>query len=294
MFAQYFAGYLFEKNILTKKQLVDGLKSMKKSRVKLGVLAINAGYLTVEQVEQLHRKQTAVDMRFGDLAVDMGFLTQKQVDELLAIQPSQHLLLAQTLVDHEYIKNIQLANALNEFKSKYDLTDFDMSNMDEKRAIAFITKYYNLAEEKNADKIASYIVLLLNNLIRFIGDDFVPIELDRRISCSDAVCIEQNISGELPFHTMLEGDEITYIQFASRFAGEEIPVFDEYSKAAGADFLNLQNGLYMVNMSNNHNIELKLHPTSVKIGDSDYDNGMCCIPIMYAFGNVNFVIGNES
>ena len=41
---------------------------------------------------------------------------------------------------------------------------------------------------------------------------------------------------------------------------EELYEFDEYVSASMEDFLNLHNGLYSVNMSNDYSMELHLQP----------------------------------
>lgn len=290
MFAQFFAGYLFTNQYLTRQQLLDGLKAMKRSRVKLGVLAMNAGYLTAEQIEEIHRKQAKVDMRFGELAVGLGYMSIEQVEELLSGQPSRHLLLAQALVDKEYMDNATFAKALNEFRANYDLTDQDMTAMDDERAATFIERYYHLEKEKNANALAEYIVLLFHNLIRFVGSDFVPVPMKTGTKCEDTVMLQQKMTGILNMKTVLEADEITFIQLASRFAGEEIPVLDEYSKAAGQDLMNLQNGLFLLHVAREYEIELKLHPVRLTTGKSELEMGMCCIPLMFSFGTVSYIL----
>ncbi len=55
MINQYFGQYLFNKGILTAKQLFDVLAHERSVRVKLGVLAINAEVMTAIQVEKIHQ-----------------------------------------------------------------------------------------------------------------------------------------------------------------------------------------------------------------------------------------------
>ena len=46
MYTQLFGGYLLNHGILTTAQLAAVMDQAKETRVKLGVLAINAGYMT--------------------------------------------------------------------------------------------------------------------------------------------------------------------------------------------------------------------------------------------------------
>ena len=290
MYAQFFAGYLLQEKYLSKSQVIEGLKAMKKSRVKLGVLAMNAGYLTAAQVEEIHARQTKEDKRMGDIAVEMGYLKTWQVDELLANQPSRHLLLAQTLMDKEYMNNETFVQALAKFKELYNISDVDMDAVDSRKLSNIVTKLYNLESVGDSDAIAAYIILLFKNLIRFIGDDYVPVELDFKFAGDEVVKVEQTIKGEFTMSTLCETDELTFIQMASRFANEEMPILDEYSKAAVEDFMNLHNGLFLVDMSHDKNVELQLAAPEIVIGNEEKDKGLCCVPIMFSFGKVKFYL----
>ena len=105
MFTQFFGSYLLNKKIVSPANLRLALEKKDSTRVKLGVLAINAGYMTSKQVDAVHRKQATVDKRIGDIAVEMGYLTEAQVEELLSSQKTGCLLLGQALVDMGCLTN---------------------------------------------------------------------------------------------------------------------------------------------------------------------------------------------
>jgi len=291
MFAQFFGNYLLEENYIEKKQLIEGLKKTKNSRVKLGVLAIDAGYLTAAQVEKIHAKQAQVDKRIGDIAVELGYLTNAQVEELLTNQPARYLLLSQSLLDKEYMNNSQLEEALAKFKAKYNLTEEDLSDSAQGDKLSNVIKsFYKLDDSDSSVYIGTYIKLLFNNLVRFIGDDFVTVGPESMVLSDSDIKVSQQISGEFSTTTFIQTDEISLLQFVSRYAGEDIPVLDEYSIAAAQDFLNLHNGLFMVNMSNDSNIELKLAPPEIANEGLSKEKSYVSIPVMLSFGNVNFIL----
>ena len=291
MFAQFFANYLLEENYIQKKQLIEGLKKTKNSRVKLGVLAIDAGYLTAAQVEKIHARQAQVDKRIGDIAIELGYLTNAQVEELLSNQPARYLLLSQSLLDKEYMSNSQLEEALTKFRAKYDLTEEDMSDAQQGDKLSSVIKsFYKLDDSVTSQYIGTYIKLLFNNLVRFIGDDFVIVGPERMVVSDNDIKVSQQISGEFSTLTFMQTDEISLLQFVSRYAEEDIPVLDEYSIAAAQDFLNLHNGLFMVKMSNDSNIELKLSPPEITDDEISHEKLYVSIPIMLTFGNINFIL----
>jgi CheY-specific phosphatase CheX len=100
----------------------------------------------------------------------------------------------------------------------------------------------------------------------------------------------QEIHGEAALYTAIAADEKTFIGFAEKYAGESFSNVDEYVKASVGEFLNLVNGLFLVNMSNN-NVELELNPQVVESRKSL--NGFTdafCIPFEFAFGKIEFII----
>ena len=81
------------------------------------------------------------------------------------------------------------------------------------------------------------------------------------------------------------------IAFASRYAKEEFHEFDEYVKASIEDFLNLHNGLFNVNMSNEFSLELNLCPPEVH-EEEKLTNAtkIYVFPIIFPFGTIHFLM----
>lgn len=291
MFTQFFGNYLLNENYLTIEQLSEGLRDMKESRAKFGVLAMNAGYLTGEQVEFLHQKQMFENKRIGDLAVDMGYITKEQVEELLSRQPAGYLMLGQALVDKGYITNIQFSEAINDYKNMYSLSEKDLTQNHNDKLEKMLSDLYLNDEIEEREDFLQYITLLFNNIVRFIGDDFIPLEVPQMADSSRCNCAYQEIQGQLTFKSVLEGEASTLLQFAARYAGDDFVEVDEYVSASAEDFLNLINGLFAVNMSNEKNIELKLLPPGFLVDCNGVRNQViCCLPIGFSFGTINFVL----
>lgn len=291
MFTQFFGNYLLNESYVTSEQLTDALKDMKESRPKFGVLAMNAGYLTGEQVEYLHQKQMFENKRIGDLAVEMGYITEEQVGELLSRQPVGYLMLGQTLVDKGYMTNVQFSEAINEYKSLYSVSESDMQEEKAGMLDKLVDEMYFNDEIENKDAYVGYISLLFNNIIRFIGDDFIPLEVPKMADSSRCNCAYQDVTGEIAFRSVLEGEGSTLLQFAARYAGEDFVEVDEYVSASAEDFLNLINGLFAVNMSNEKNVELKLEaPTFSSDCGQVKGEVICCLPVGFTFGTVNFIL----
>lgn len=290
MYTQFFGNYLLNKNIITPEQLVEAMQAQKDIHLKLGVLAIHAGLLTAQEVQQIHIKQTHVDKRFGEIAVDEGYLTSEQVDELLSSQVPSYLRLGQALVDKGYIDISEFQNTMIDYQSEHELTDDDFSNEQQEKVDCLIREFFNFDEVVDADYLYDYISLLFNNIVRFIGEDFTIFPIVRIGAYPINWCVSQDIIGSINLHTAMDMDEQTLIAFASRYVGDEFDENDDYVKASLEDFLNLHNGLFTVNQSNDSSIELHLGTPKTE-NDVLFipETPVYYIPIQFSFGMVNFI-----
>ncbi len=291
MFTQFFGNYLLNEKLVTPEQLVDALQDKKNTRMKLGVLAINAGYMTASQVERVHEMQKKMDKRFGDTAVELGYVTDEQVGELLHAQPVGYLLLGQALVDKGYMDNAAFESAINAYKEKYSLSDEDIASNEQGKTETLVTSLCDFSKTKNPELYEEFVSLLINNLIRFVGDDFTPLNPEYSINSTSFKSTSQEVNGEFSTVTRIFADETTLIEFAERYSGEEINELNEYVEASGQDFINLHNGLFTVNVSNNQQIELTLTPPTPLAGLNPMDVDNCLVlPFQYPFGTIRVSI----
>ncbi len=289
MFTQFFGSYLLNKKIVSPANLRLALEKKDSTRVKLGVLAINAGYMTAKQVDAVHRKQATVDKRIGDIAVEMGYLTEAQVEELLSSQKTGCLLLGQALVDMGCLTNEEFEMVLNNYKKENGLTDKDFSEESNEKTENVISSFFSL-EGEYSDYCSEYVNILFKNLIRFVGDDFTPL-VNAEIGDSDLTVI-QELCGDFCAVSAISLDDKAAAAFASRFAEEEVTDMD-YAKDAISEFLNLSNGLYNVNISESTGKEIGLTPqesTTASAVKSIKAKFTLTIPVEFTFGTVIFTL----
>ena len=73
---EYILGnYLVGSGKLTEEQLEVVVGQLDKIRVKLGLIAVAEGMMTLAQADEVNRLQSVMDKRFGDIAVEKGYLT---------------------------------------------------------------------------------------------------------------------------------------------------------------------------------------------------------------------------
>lgn len=240
MLNQFFGHYLLNKGILTQNQLCEVLQSEQHSKVKLGVLAVDAGLMTAAQVESIHHLQWLQDKRFGELAIQQGYLTREQVQQLLDSQQSGHLVLMQTIADRGYMTLNEVEEALAEFRKEYNIT----SNLDadDNVVIKKLTDFSSAGDR--AASFYDYVGLLLRNVVRFLNGTPFSVKqfAEREQKGKWYVC--QQIVGDLSLSTGLLMDETVLLEIASRFYGEKLSVADELALDSVSEFLNVHNGVF--------------------------------------------------
>lgn len=290
MYTQFFGNYLLDRNAVTQQQLFDAMQKQSSARMKLGTLAMHAGYMTATEVDNVVIQQTHKDQKFGELAVDMGYLTNEQVMELLKSQSPDFLLLGQILVEDGVLTNSDLETLMTDYRSDNEMIELDMTADNHEIIQRLLTKFFVTSEIPPSRFGVMFVELLFNNFVRFVGEDFTILNCVECDAYPVECCVKQSVLGDYSITSYLSMEEATAIEFASRYAGESFEAFDEYVQAAMEDFLNLHNGLFIVNVSNESSIELSISAPEVVDGPIiDFTDRTYLFPVLYSFGNVHFI-----
>lgn len=290
MYAQFFGNYLLSQGIVTKEQLIHAMQQKSSARIKIGTLAMHAGYMTASEVNRIIILQTHHDKHFGELAVSEGYLTEEQVADLLRAQSPDFLLLAQSLVDNGVISVEQLQNIMIDYQSENELEDFNYSVETQDTIEHLLENFFVLAERSLSEREIKFIQLLMNNLIRFIGDDYTLVSPSLCKEYPTNYCVSQKINGLFSMKTYIDMPEDVAIQFASRYVQDTFTEFDDYVRSSLEDFLNLHNGIFCVNMSNDESTELTLEPPmNEKKELLTFEQETYLLPIVYPFGTIHFI-----
>jgi CheY-specific phosphatase CheX len=262
MFSQYFGHYLLNKGLIRPEQLADALEYQRSVHLKLGVIAINAGFMTPAQVEQIHNLQKKVDKRFGELAIGEGYINEDQLNTMLNTQKQGHLMLGQALIDRNYFTMEQLQSALDSYKQESGMSNrqFNVIVNNDTQEIENI--FLGFGENQMSKTYGDYTTLLIKNIIRFV-DDNPTVEINKLKNDVKAEWYaRQEILGRLNFKTGIACDADAFVKLAAKFSGEDVTEPDELAQACVGEFLNMHNGIFLVNMSNN-GVELELRPQEV-------------------------------
>jgi hypothetical protein len=291
MYTQFFGNYLLSRGVVTREQLFSAMGRMEHGHMRLGTLAIHEGYMTSEEVDEVIIAQTHKDHKFGEIAMELGFLTQEQVVELLHMQSLDFLLLGQTLVDDGLLNNQQLENIIADYRVENELFDLDLVDDNHENIARLFDRLFVISELTISRYGRLYLELLFNNFVRFVGDDFAALDPEEIKVYPPECCIRQKIEGAYAVSSYLSMDEATAIAFASKYVGDEFTEYDEYVSASMEDFLNLHNGLFMVNTSNVASLELSLTvPETITEPVMEFERRCYHFPILYSFGTVHFLL----
>lgn len=293
MFNQYFGNYLLEKKILKPEELRQILEEQKSVRAKLGVLAIDAGYMNAAQVDLIHRLQAIKDRKFGELAIEEGYLTEAQADNLLKIQKRATSLLGQVLIEKGIFTFEKYEEVLLQYKQDSRLTEEEvqaLKNNDIRRIAAIFLK--NLSGG-HSETVHGYLELFIRNLIRFIDDEVALEEASEADSYSFDYLVTQRIEGEGEFFNGFAATDAVLKKFASVYAGEELTEMDNLAADALSEFLNCQNGLFISQMFN-AGTNMDMFPSEViKGGILKPVKKLYVIPCNLSFGKIDLIFADE-
>lgn len=112
----YFLGqYLLNKGLIKRDDLADALDLQCRRNLPIGVPAVFKGFMTEEQVKEIHECQKEIDKPFGRLALEKNYLSQEQLDELLELQTADYIFLGEALMELGRLTPDIFAKAVNEY-----------------------------------------------------------------------------------------------------------------------------------------------------------------------------------
>ncbi len=291
MFAQFFGNFLLGRDAVTPEQLSAAIAHTQSTHVKIGTLAMQKGYMTAAEVDEVCFLQTRENKRFGEIAMERNYLFPDQLEELLETQNSNYLLLGQTLIDLGIMTNSELEQYLVDYQAENDLGSVSAGDESDEMVEKLVENFLNESDQDIPDYAIIYFMLVFNSLVRFVGQDFTPLAPIEVDSYDAHCCVTQRIGGPIHITASLDMDEDVAVSFAERYAHMEFSEFDEYVEASLEDFLNLHNGLYTVNMSNARAMELTLEPPYHEDEAEITFRGTCyVIPVIYPFGTVYVLV----
>ena len=281
---EYILGnYLVETGKINKEELKRVIEKLDETRVKMGLLAVSEGMMTIEQAETVNRLQATLDKRFGDIAVERGYLSEEQISNLLKKQGNTYLAFAQTLVNENLLQMKDLEDVMDGFQQKNGFTKSDMEDLRSDEPERIVPLF--LPVEAMAYK--EIVGLIIRTMIRCV---------DRHIYMGKAAVVNEISVQKAAFQRITdfttptagfkeielgfaEGDG-GLVDMATAFCKEDGPLDEEDVLDAAGEFLNWVNGLYATSLSRN-GVDSELMPPILRKEEWSVKEDMICSMPVY-------------
>ncbi len=136
-----------------------------------------------------------------------------------------------------------------------------------------------------------YIVKLIHDLNLFVEPDVTVGAIQLSHSYAAGHELMQKIIGIPSAFTGIDGNEAVLTAFAEKYAHSPITEYGLIAKDAIVDFMNLHNGLFVVELSKEDAVELSLDPPILEDVDFELALGnVATIPITFSFGTLTFLL----
>ena len=279
-------SYFLDKNLLTEEQLANVYDTQKKSRVKLGLIAVSEKLMNEEQAAECNKLQSIKNKRFGDIAIEKGYLTEEQVSRLLGLQVNPYLSFVQAIVDNGYMTFEQIDSAANEYKSANGFSSTDMDDLKSGDIDRIVPLF--LPVEVNSFQMA-HVLLCVKTLLRLVDND---IYLDKGYF-TDYIDTDfyalQSIEGDSKATLALIAKGNAILPLAETFGEEEFGEVDVYALDAVAEFINCVNGMYTTDFESV--MELDMLPPDYKVDPCRLSGKLLVLPVYVKGEMFNIISG---
>lgn len=138
-----------------------------------------------------------------------------------------------------------------------------------------------------------YIQKLVSDIRQYVDSEITVGTVEQLSSYYIRQELSQEITGIPSAYSAIDGEPEVLTAFSEKYARLGITEYDELAKEAIVDFLNLHNGLFVVQLSKSNLCELSL--SAPKQSDSflltsPVYGQITMIPITFSFGTVNFLL----
>lgn len=291
MFSQFFGQFLLSKGHLSADELLSVLDETDRTRVKLGTMAISDRMLSPAQVEEIHAIQASEDKRFGQIAIEQGYLTEFQLDVLLTSQKNEHHQMVQVLFDRGIFNLDELDQIMEDYRESNGMDEDSLEALKNGEVDTYVELFLNLHDAFDIETCRDYVSLYIKSFIRFV-DRNIRFEAIRKVEDYQATYLStQVLEGTSRIITGIGGSSEAITQLAVHFSQEPEEEVEDIIEDAVGEFLNLQNGLFAVNMSDKGmelNLEPQIHLTNALLcGSQTY----YVLPVIASWGRTDLVLG---
>ena len=270
---RYFSQYLLNAGVLDAGNISDVMPKSAHAVPQLHILAMQQHLLSESQVEELSMADDVVKT-----LEEAKMLSDAQIESLKNTVPGRDARVAQTLLD-EHIADLK---TIERCFREYDNDELHPI----KDAVKKIVSKY---EEMNpvADIYGEYTEMFVGALQRFMNTDAVVLTEATDLDFAGTRIVSQSMGGQLSLAVAVLAKNQMFLEMARRYSGEDLTELDELAEDSLAEFINVLNGLYIVNLSGRDlDMDLDMPRSSQDVGPTA--SNLIAMRIVTDFGS--FVI----
>ena len=255
----YFAQYLVNENVLSPQEAKEYLKTCEETEPGIAVVALAEGAVSASKLAELVPFEKEA---FPKLAVAEGVLFPSQLEKLQEVRSLDGLRLAQALLDNGKMDFIELGKQMAACGAE------DGSPI--KEAVRRLVEG-NEELTAEAESYAEFTELFMRSFMRFMDTtavvNFCEPEYEGMFASH---IISQRLSGEISFVSGIYASDKVFVEMAQRYSREKIDDADELAEDSIAEFLNVVNGLFVVDLGKR---DLDLDLEAPRIGKNKHPMG---------------------
>ena len=293
MYNHSFSDYLLDHKYITSLQLVEGLRELRKhSKPSLPTAGIYTHEVVYSDIESIIEESERTGFSLVSLVKKRGLMSDEAIISYKGHDFPVFISFADILIKKGFLTYKEFQDSLIAYESDTEIYQIELNiplraNTDD--SIDFMMSHLNVS---NHIVTRLYFRLFFNALYNNVCHDFTvlaPFRCDEfpadHLICQDVVHdgITRTIATDM--------EEEALIHFAGKYAKEQFVDLNEYVYAAIEDFLNLHNGIFNVNLSNDYGLEATLSPPRRYVNELYAPEGETYLmAVVFSFGVLNVLI----
>ena len=280
----YFAQYLLDSGVLKEADVQGVLHRAAAVEPGVALLSLENGLVSASQLEALDGKLSDVD--FIESALEEHLLTASQISNLRQAAVQKESRLAQLLLDEGVMSLSRLESALQECEA---LEPNPVEEIVERGLKS------RGAEFLDTEIYTEYVDLFFVSLQRFMDTDVVIVsKAGESVDSSRKHLVSQRMTGDLGFAGGVYADEKTLINIARRYSHEDITRLNDMAIDCLSEFINVLNGLYIVNLSKRQ-MDVDLETPQYREGLMEHDEeALLQFEVLTDFGAFTLAVSHDA
>ena len=283
---EYILGnYLVGSGKISSEQLETVVEQLDKIRVKLGLIAVAEGMMTLAQADEVNRLQSVMDKRFGDIAMEKGYLTEDQIGNLLKAQGNTYMSFVQSLVNEGFVKMEEIDTIFDGYREENGFTKSDMETLKSDEPERIVPLFLTAETMKYSDIVGVAVRTIIRCVDRHMYIGKASIKEDYEIKNAAL----QEVQGEGGYVAGFVEQFGGLLKVASVFGQEDFKDIDVDALDAAGEFLNCVNGLHASALSMNGAV-LELLPPNLITETTKVDGSVCVVPLYVKGMSLAFIV----